>query len=178
MWLHLLKLWEKPISLHPAPQLRAASRLAEGPLPLHSDNDRRAADTSGRFRKSRDYASEVVVLGNACGILPRPMPKDREFIKRLAGHVRVVVLRSTARPVEYAILLQRRGKDGWETVIGVDNAHEGERRNKDIDDHHCHVYSEGSKQSPESLPFDVSDANDAMAKAIRWFVDDWEELIS
>jgi hypothetical protein len=87
-------------------------------------------------------------------------------------------MRSTAHPVEYAILLQRRAEDDWETVVGVDNSHEGERRNQDVDDHHCHVYSGGAKQSPESLPFNVADTNDAMAKAIRWFADEWEELIS
>ena len=92
--------------------------------------------------------------------------------------VQIVYLRSSQYPYEYAIMLQVRNGDGWQTVIVADNSHEGERRDKSVDDHHCHRYAGDKKRSAESLPYEVVDTNDAMAKAIRWFADDWEELIS
>lgn len=106
------------------------------------------------------------------------MPKDREIIYAVADGVRIVYKRSSAYPIEYAILLQIHNGDGWETQISCDNAHEGERRDGSVDDHHFHRYADGRKRSPQSLPFTVEDTNDAMHKAIRWFADNWEELIS
>lgn len=89
---------------------------------------------------------------------------------------RIVYLRSSARPVEYALLLQRRVPSGWKTAIVADNSHEGRR--KDAGEHHCHRYVNDKKQPPESLPFNVIDSNDAMAKVIRWFKSEWKELTS
>jgi hypothetical protein len=43
---------------------------------------------------------------------------------------------------------------------------------------YCHRYLEGEKQPAEPLPFEVSDTNDAMAKIIDWFAENWTELIS
>jgi hypothetical protein len=43
---------------------------------------------------------------------------------------------------------------------------------------HCHRYLEGEKQPAEPLPFEVSYTNDAMAKVIDWFAENWTELIS
>ena len=106
------------------------------------------------------------------------MPKDREIIYALGEGVRIVYRRSSAYPIEYAILLQIHNGDGWETQISCDNAHEGERRDSSVDDHHFHRYSDGQKRSPQSLPFTVKGTNDAMHKAIRWLADKWEELIS
>ena len=125
-----------------------------------------------------EAVGEIRPLGNACGIVPRLMPKDREHPLWITEEVRILYKRSSAHPVEYAIMLQIHNGDGWETVISVDNSHEGERRDETVDDHHCHVYSKGAKQSAEALPFEVADTNDAMAKAIQWFADEWEELIS
>ena len=45
------------------------------------------------------------------------MDKDRESVHPIAGTegAQIVYRRSSARPVEYAILLQVRGANGWET---------------------------------------------------------------
>lgn len=100
------------------------------------------------------------------------------MILPISATVRIVYMRSSAYPYEYAVMLQIHNGGGWETMIVADNSHEGERRDDAVDDHHCHRYADGQKQSPESLPYTATDANDAMAKAIRWFADEWEELIS
>jgi hypothetical protein len=101
--------------------------------------------------------------------------KDRESVHPVAGteDVQIVYRRSSARPVEYAILLQVRTAKGWETRIVADNSH----ADRHVDEHHWHRYLEGEKQAEESLPFQVADANDAMAKVIRWFADNWTKLI-
>ncbi len=53
------------------------------------------------------------------------MGKDRESVHPIAGtdDVQIVYRRSSARPVEYAILLQVRSAKGWETRIVADNSH-------------------------------------------------------
>jgi hypothetical protein len=104
--------------------------------------------------------------------------KDREMVLPINESVRILYRRSSSYPYEYAVMLQVRDGDGWETVIVCDNSHEGERRDDSVDDHHFHRYSGGKKRSPQPLPFEASTTNDAMAKAIEWFADDWEELIS
>lgn len=55
----------------------------------------------------------------------------------------------------------------------ADNSHV----DRHVDEHHWHRYLDGEKQSAEPLPFAVSDANDAMAKVIRWLAENWTELI-
>lgn len=102
--------------------------------------------------------------------------KDRESVHPVSGSedVQIVYRRSGARPVEYAILLQVRSATGWQTRIVADNSHS----DRHVDEHHYHRYREGEKQAAEPLPFEVSEANDAMAKIIGWFADDWRELIS
>lgn len=104
------------------------------------------------------------------------MDKDRESVHPIAGteNAQIVYRRSSVRPVEYAILLQVRGAAGWETRIVADNSH----IDRHVDEHHCHRYLDGEKQAARPLPFDVSDANDAMAKVIDWFARDWRELTS
>jgi len=104
------------------------------------------------------------------------MDKDRESVHPVAGtdDVQIVYRRSTARPVEYAILLQVRDAKSWKTRIVADNSH----ANHHVDEHHCHRYLEGEKQPAEPLPFEVAGTNDAMAKVIGWFAENWTELIS
>jgi|SRR3954447_2965576 hypothetical protein len=104
--------------------------------------------------------------------------KDREVIINLDENIRIVYLRSSVRPVEYAVLLQKQELKGPKTVIVADNSHEGRRIGDGIDEHHCHRYVDDEKQPAEPLPFSVTDANDAMAKVIRWFTSDWKELVS
>ena len=104
------------------------------------------------------------------------MDKDRESVHPIAGtdEVQIVYRRSSARPVEYAILLQVRRPNGWETRVVADNSH----ADRHVDEHHYHRYLEGEKQPAEPLPFEASDTNDAMAKIIDWFAENWTELIS
>lgn len=86
----------------------------------------------------------------------------------------IVYRRSSARPVEYAIMLQVRGTSGWETRVVADNSH----ADRHVDEHHCHRYLGSQKQPAEPLPFSVADTNDAMAKVIDWFAENWTELTS
>lgn len=103
------------------------------------------------------------------------MDKDRESIYPIAGadQAQIVYRRSSARPVEYAILLQTRGPQGWVTQIVADNSH----ADRHVDEHHCHRYVDGEKQPAKPLPFAVTDTNDAMGKIIDWFAENWTELI-
>lgn|GEM_PF-3432083 len=75
--------------------------------------------------------------------------------------------------MEYAILLQVHGAKGWETRLVADNSH----ADRHVDEHHFHRHVGGKKQPAEPLPFAVADTNDAMAKVIGWFAEDWRELI-
>jgi len=104
------------------------------------------------------------------------MDKDRESVHPVAGtdDVQIAYRRSSARPVEYAILLQVRRSRGWETRVVADNSH----ADRHVDEHHCHRYLGGEKQPAAPLPFEVADTNDAMAKIIDWFAENWTELIS
>jgi hypothetical protein len=61
------------------------------------------------------------------------MPKDRIRRYRLAPDVRVVIQRSSAHPVEYAIMLLVERDGEWHTVRTFDNAH-------DPTEHHEHRY--------------------------------------
>lgn len=108
-----------------------------------------------------------IACGHGQGSRKRPPGRrDRRRADRLST--------LSARPVDYAILLQVRGAKGWETRIVADNSH----ADRHVDEHHCHRYLEGEKQPAEPLPFEVSDTNDAMAKVIDWFAENWTELIS
>jgi hypothetical protein len=102
------------------------------------------------------------------------MEKDRESIHPVSGadDVQIVYLRSSARPVEYAIMLQIRGAKGWETRLVADNSHV----DRHVDEHHWHRYLDGKKQPAEPLPFAISDTNDAMARIICWLAENWTEL--
>ena len=64
--------------------------------------------------------------------------------------------------------------DDWETRIVADNSH----ADRHVDEHHCHRYLGGKKQLAEPLPFKVEGTNDAMAKIIAWFGENWGELTS
>lgn len=104
------------------------------------------------------------------------MDKDRESVHPIPGaeDAQIVYRRSSARPVEYAILLQIHGAKGWETRMVADNSH----ADRHVDEHHCHRYLGGKKLPADPLPFDASDTNDAMAKIIDWFTENWRELTS
>ena len=78
------------------------------------------------------------------------MDKDRESAHPIAGteDAQIVYRRSSARPVEYAILLQVRSARGWETRIVADNSH----ADRHVDEHHCHRYLDGKKHQPNRFP--------------------------
>lgn len=102
--------------------------------------------------------------------------KDRETIHPAEGtrDVQIVFRRSSHRPIEYAILLQVRTRQGWRTIASADNSH----ADRNVDEHHWHRYLRGEKQPSEPLPFEVSSTNDAMWRILDWFSNDWPELIS
>jgi hypothetical protein len=56
----------------------------------------------------------------------------------------------------------------------ADNSH----ADRNVAEHHWHRYLDGKKQPSQPLPFEVSSTNEAMAKIINWFAQDWTELIS
>jgi hypothetical protein len=100
--------------------------------------------------------------------------KDRRLVLALEpGRAEILYLRSSTHPVLYAIVLRVDRGDGWQAVVSIDNSHEGR---SGVDPHHLHRYADGQKQAPEPLPFPVTGTNDAMAQAIAWIADNWEDL--
>jgi hypothetical protein len=89
------------------------------------------------------------------------------------GEVEILYLRSSARPVRYAIVLRAVINDEWTAVASIDNSHERDG----VDVHHLHRYVDGQKQPPEPLPFAATDANDAMIKAVDWLAENREEFL-
>jgi hypothetical protein len=97
----------------------------------------------------------------------RPMPKDRIRRYRLAPDVRVVIQRSSAHPVEYAIMLLVERDGEWHTVRTFDNAH-------DPTEHHEHRYVGSEKQEPIITHGSVNDAMHAAEVKIRG---GWSDIV-
>jgi hypothetical protein len=99
------------------------------------------------------------------------MPKDRQREMFLARGVLVVIQRSSAHPVEYAIMLLIERDGEWHTVRTFDNAHAPE-------EHHEHRYVGSEKQEPIVTHGPVNDAMHAAEVKLRegWFdiVRSWE----
>jgi hypothetical protein len=99
------------------------------------------------------------------------MPKDRTRRYRLAPDVLVVIQRSSAHPVEYAIVLLVERDGAWHTVRIFDNAH-------DPTEHHEHRFIGSEKQEPIVTRGSVNDAMHAAEVKLRggWFdiVRSWE----
>ncbi len=99
------------------------------------------------------------------------MPKDRIRRYRLAPDVRVVIQRSSAHPVEYALMLLVERDGQWHTVRTFDNAHAPA-------EHHEHHYIGSQKQEPIVTGGSVNDAMHAAEVKIRagWsdIVRSWE----
>ena len=95
------------------------------------------------------------------------MSKDRIRRYRLAPDVLVVIQRSSAHPVEYAIVLlvERAGK--WHTVRIFDNAH-------DSTEHHEHRYLGSEKQQPIVTHGSVNDAIHAAEVKLRG---SWSDIV-
>jgi hypothetical protein len=94
------------------------------------------------------------------------MPKDRRIVLDLAEDARIVFERSSAHPVEYAVLLLifRDGK--WHTVRAFDNAH-------DVEEHHEHRYVGDEKQPPIITRGPV---NQAMHNALYGLIENWRAI--
>jgi hypothetical protein len=67
--------------------------------------------------------------------------KDRTRRRELARDVQIIVERSSAHPVEYAIVLLVERDGTWHTVRTFDNTHA-------TDEHHEHRYVGSDKQPP------------------------------
>src|ERR1700756_4463362 len=96
------------------------------------------------------------------------MPKDRSRRRRVAEGVRMVVERSSAHPVRYAIMLVVERDGVWRTVCTFDNAHAPE-------EHHEHRYVGDEKQEPVVTHGPV---NDAMHTAEVKLLADWFDIVS
>jgi hypothetical protein len=95
------------------------------------------------------------------------MGKDRTRRRRLAGDARMVIERSSAHPVEYAIMLLIERDAEWHTLRTFDNAHAPE-------EHHEHRYVGSEKQEPIVTYGPVNDAmHDAELKLLR----DWRDIV-
>ena len=95
------------------------------------------------------------------------MPKDRQRELFITPDVLVVLQRSSAHPVEYAIVLlvERDGK--WHTVRTFDNAHAPE-------EHHEHRYIGSEKQEPIVMRGPVNDAMHAVEVKLRGA---WSDIV-
>jgi hypothetical protein len=95
------------------------------------------------------------------------MTKDRTRRRRVARDAQIVVERSSAHPVEYAIVLLVERDGVWHTVRTFDNAHAS-------DEHHEHRYLGSEKQPPivtRGAP------NEAMRAAEVKLLEGWSDIV-
>jgi hypothetical protein len=99
------------------------------------------------------------------------MPKDRMWRRRLAPNLLMVVERSSAYPIEYAIVLLLEHDGAVHTVRMFDNAHAPT-------EHHEHRYIGAEKQEPIVTHGPINDAMHAAEIKLRrgWrdIVRSWE----
>lgn len=95
------------------------------------------------------------------------MPKDRRRRVRFANDVVMVIERSSAHPVEYAIVLLVERDGRWQTVRTFDNAHSQQ-------EHHEHRYIGAEKQPPTITHGSV---NEAMHAAETKLTDTWRDIV-
>ena len=87
--------------------------------------------------------------------LIRPLARDARVLVELEG-----------QPVErYAVMLQLRIEDRWQTIRLLDNAH---------GDHDMHRYTGAEKQPAEQ--FAEGTVNEVAPMAIRHLIDHWEAI--
>jgi hypothetical protein len=96
------------------------------------------------------------------------MPKDRHWRRIVAVDVEIVTERSSAYPVEYAIMLLTLRDGTWHTVRVFDNAH-------DPEEHHEHTYVGSEKQEPIITRGPV---NEAMRTAEVKLLERWPDILS
>jgi hypothetical protein len=95
------------------------------------------------------------------------MGKDRRWELAPAPDVRVIVTRSSAHPIEYAITLVVLRDGAWRTVRSFDNAH-------DPAEHHEHRYVGSEKQAPIVTHGPVNDAMHAAELKLRG---SWSDIV-
>lgn len=95
------------------------------------------------------------------------MTKDRTRRRLVARDVRIVVVRSSAHPVEYAIVLLVERGGVWHTVRTFDNAHAS-------DEHHEHRYLGSEKQPPIITHGPL---NEAMYAAEIKLLEGWSDIV-
>jgi hypothetical protein len=87
------------------------------------------------------------------------------FTRQLSPDARILV-DLEGRPMErYAVMLQLRIEDKWQTIRLLDNAH---------GDHDMHRYTGSEKQPGER--FSEGSPNEVAPKAIRYLIDHWEAI--
>jgi hypothetical protein len=95
------------------------------------------------------------------------MPKDRQRELFLAPGVLVVVQRSSAHPIEYAIVLLVEREGEWHAVRTFDNTHASE-------EHHEHRYVGAEKQDPIVRHGPI---NEAMNAAEVKLIESWGDIV-
>jgi hypothetical protein len=100
--------------------------------------------------------------------------KDRSWYRTLDDRTRILVTRSSALPIIYAITLVTVHDEAERAVRTYDNAHA-------VDEHHVHRYIGDQKQPPAVTTGDV---NKAMAEAMgdlltnwRRYVEEWKDTL-
>lgn len=97
----------------------------------------------------------------------RPMAKDRRRRRFVARDVQIVTERTSAHPVEYAVVLLVLRDGRWQTVRTFDNAH-------DPTEHHEHRYVGDEKQPPAVTHGPV---NEAMHAAEVKLLGAWSDIV-
>lgn len=85
----------------------------------------------------------------------------------MAGDVRIVVERSSAHPMTYAVMLVVKRGSAWRTVRTFDNSH-------DVEEHHDHGYVGSEKQDPTITH---GDPNDALGAALLKLRQEWADIV-
>lgn len=96
------------------------------------------------------------------------MPKDRRRRRFVAQNVQIVTERSSAYPVQYAIMLLVERDGVWHTVRTFDNAH-------GPTEHHEHCYIGSEKQPPTVTHGPV---NEAMHAAEIKLLEGWSDIVN
>jgi hypothetical protein len=94
--------------------------------------------------------------------------KDRGWTRILSPEARIVVRRSSAHPITYAIMLVATIDNIDYTVRTFDNAH-------DVVEHHEHIYIGINKQPPTIVS--NGSANVAMDAALKKLLSSWDVYV-
>jgi hypothetical protein len=100
--------------------------------------------------------------------------KDRNRTEQLDDDNRIVIARSSAYPVTYAVTLVTRWRGHWYAVRTFDNSHTAH-------EHHEHRYIGTEKQRPTTASGPVNKAMfraiDSITRNWRGYVEEWKETV-